>query len=85
MAIFVNQGEAKSQFLKILKSLNLAQLLRSQPEFLHMITICMRFQILYCNLGSHIPQSLISDMERHKLHVLHRAPFCSPLPFFNGR
>ena len=39
MAIFVYQGEAKSQFLKILKSRNLAQFFRFRSK-LHVTTKC---------------------------------------------
>ena len=39
MAVSVSQGGAKSQFLKILKSQNLAQFLKFLPYFWHVSSI----------------------------------------------
>ena len=51
MAIFVSQGEAKSQFRQIFKSQNLIQFLRFGPNFLHVSSISIEVQSLNSNMG----------------------------------
>ena len=60
MAIFVSQGEAKSQFRQIFKSQNLTQFLRFGPKFLHVTSISIEVQSLNCNMLPNITPSLIS-------------------------
>ena len=60
MAIFVSQGEAKSQFRQIFKSQNLTQFLRFGPNFLHVSSISIEIQSLNSNMGPKTPPSMIS-------------------------
>ena len=60
MAIFVSQGEAKSQFRQIFKSQNLTQFLRFGPNFLHVSSISIEVQSLNSNMIPKIAPSLIS-------------------------
>ena len=60
MAIFVSQGEAKSQFRQIFKSQNLTQFLRFGPKFLHVSSISIEVQTLKCNMEPKTTPSLIS-------------------------
>ena len=60
MAIFVSQGEAKSQFRQIFKSQNLTQFLRFGPNFLHVSSISIEVQSLNSNMAPNITPSLIS-------------------------
>ena len=60
MAISVSQGEAKSQFLKILKSRNLAQFSKSLPKSWHVSSIFKYVQLLYSNIRPKTNHSLIS-------------------------
>ena len=60
MAIFVSQGEAKSQFRQIFKSQNLTQFLRFGPNFLHVSSISIEVQSLNSNMAPNINPSLIS-------------------------
>ena len=60
MAIFVSQGEAKSQFRQIFKSQNLTQFLRFGPNFLHVSSISIEVQSLNSNTAPNITPSLIS-------------------------
>ena len=48
--IFVRKSQAKYQFLKNCKSQNLAKFLRFGHEFLHEITIFIKFQTLKSNM-----------------------------------
>ena len=60
MAIFVSQGEVKSQFRQIFKSQNLTQFLRFGPNFLHVSSISIEVQSLNSNMAPNITPSLIS-------------------------
>ena len=60
MAIFVSQGEAKSQFRQIFKSQNLTQFLRFGPNFLHVSSISIEVQSLNTNMGPKTTPSMIS-------------------------
>ena len=60
MAISVSQGGAKSQFLKILKSRNLAQFLKFLPNFWHVSSIFKQVQLIYSNIRPKTNPSLIS-------------------------
>ena len=60
MAISVSQGEAKSQFLKILKSRNLAQFSKSLPKSWHVSSIFKYVQLIYSNIRPKTNRSLIS-------------------------
>ena len=60
MAISVSQGEAKSQFLKILKSRNLAQFSKSLPKSWHVSSIFKYVKLVYSNIRPKTNPSLIS-------------------------
>ena len=60
MAISVSQGEAKSQFLKILKSRNLAQFSKLLPKSWHVSSIFKYVQLVYSNISPKTNPSLIS-------------------------
>ena len=60
MAIFVSQGDAKSQFRQIFKSQNLIQFLRFGPNFLHVSSISIEVQSLNTNMGPKTTPSMIS-------------------------
>ena len=60
MAISVSQGEAKSQFLKILKSRNLAQFSKLLPKSWHVSSIFKYVQLIYSNIRPKTNRSLIS-------------------------
>ena len=60
MAISVSQGEAKSQFLKILKSRNLAQFSKFLPNSWHVSSIFKYVQLVYSNIRPKTNPSLIS-------------------------
>ena len=60
MAISVSQGEAKSQFLKILKSRNLAQFSKSLPKSWHVSSIFKYVQLIYSNIRPKTNRSFIS-------------------------
>ena len=60
MAISVSQGEAKSQFFKILKSRNLAQFSKFLPNSWHVSSIFKYVQLVYSNIRPKTNPSLIS-------------------------
>ena len=61
MAIYIHQGDMKSQIHQILKSRNLAQFLRQESKILHVISKSIPQQYVYSNMGSQPTPSLISQ------------------------
>ena len=62
MAIFVSQGEAKSQIRQIFKFQNHIQFLRFGSKFFCVSSILIEVQLLNSNMGSQIPPLLNSSV-----------------------